>query len=545
MKKRHIVSLAALALVLGPLAAGHQAAAATTKDDTSKSKAAKPGQPRPNPFLAADKYALTHFDPAQTDVMPYAMPRGTFNIDLRKAARVPGGPISIMTLATPSPRYFWAASTGGVAYVDASDGGWREVARLADPAARTLPDRVLDKVLAEPLNDVGRVERAVKQELGLDRARISANAYVVSGKDGVLYATNRTAIRAYGLVDPKNPSKGIQLLRTIELKDRLSKLENAGGVILNMTYDGKLVVAAAESIRIIDRDLKTVSDEFRFPEGERVSNSMAVDDKNGIYIASDKTMYKLVWTGKKLSRDEADGAWQSSYDFGEKEMPSVKFGKGTGSTPTLMGFGDDADKLVVITDGSDRMKLVAFWRDKIPEGFQQRPGTKSNRIADQIAVTCGLPASTQFIQSEQSVVGLGYGAFVVNNIREKGVQDRLVDVFAGGPALTPAVGVERFEWDTKTKKWRSVWARNDVVSTSMVPTVSGPSKIVFVNGYTKADGWEVTGMDWDTGKTVHRTIFGQDNLGNGAYALIQSFPNGDLLFNSVGGATRVKYNAAK
>ena len=46
-------------------------------------------------------------------------------------------------------------------------------------------------------------------------------------------------------------------------------------------------------------------------------------------------------------------------------------------------------------------------------------------------------------------------------------------------------------------------------------------------------------MDWTTGQTVHRTIFGQDNLGNGAYALIQFIENGDLLFNSVGGPIRV------
>ena len=46
--------------------------------------------------------------------------------------------------------------------------------------------------------------------------------------------------------------------------------------------------------------------------------------------------------------------------------PSIKMGYGTGSTPTLMGFGDDEDKLVVITDGAKRMKIVAFWRDNIP-----------------------------------------------------------------------------------------------------------------------------------------------------------------------------------
>ena len=116
----------------------------------------------------------------------------------------------------------------------------------------------------------------------------------------------------------------------------------------------------------------------------------------------------------------------------------------------------------------------------------------------------------------------------------------LVDVLARGPVNPPATGCERFEWSSQTHEWKSVWARNDVVSTSMVPAVSAPSGIVFVNGYTKQDGWELTGLDWKTGKTVHRTIFGQDNLGNGAYAIIEFLPDGDLLFNSVGGPARVR-----
>jgi hypothetical protein len=62
--------------------------------------------------------------------------------------------------------------------------------------------------------------------------------------------------------------------------------------------------------------------------------------------------------------------------------------------------------------------------------------------------------------------------------------------------------------------------------------------MVFVNGYYKKTGWEVTGLDWKTGKTVQRVSFGHDNLGNGAYAIIEFAPNGDLIFNSVGGPVR-------
>jgi hypothetical protein len=307
---------------------------------------------------------------------------------------------------------------------------------------------------------------------------------------------------------------------------------------MGMTYDGKLVVLGESTVSIVNRDLGGAAITFRLGQDEAVSNSLAVDSENGIYVASDRIMRKLVWTGTRLSDDERDGAWSAAYERG-RQPPTVKIGTGTGSTPTLMGFGDDPDKLVVITDGADRMNLVAFWRDEIPEGFGQRPGPRSIRIADQIPVTCGLSPLPEFIQSEQSVVVNGYGAFVVNNIAERGEKDKLVDVLALGPVNPPGRGVERFEWDPAAHRWRSAWSRSDVVSTSMVPSVSTASGTVFVNGYTRSSGWEVTGLDWTTGETALRVVFGQDNLGNGAYALLQFLPDGDLLFNSIGGPARV------
>ncbi|MBC1908139.1 hypothetical protein HCA64_16870, partial [Listeria booriae] len=169
-----------------------------------------------------------------------------------------------------------------------------------------------------------------------------------------------------------------------------------------------------------------------FGDDELITNSIAVDSDNGIYVASDKAMRKLVWTGTKLSTDESDGAWSSEYSYGDTP-PSVKFGKGTGSTPTLMGFDDNDDRLVVITDGVDQMNIVAFWRDEIPDYAVQVAGTTSKRIAGQHKVTCGLDPKPAFIQSEQSVVVKDYEAFVVNNVREHGDKDHLIDVFAGGP----------------------------------------------------------------------------------------------------------------
>jgi hypothetical protein len=314
-----------------------------------------------------------------------------------------------------------------------------------------------------------------------------------------------------------------------------------------MTYDGHIIIAFSNGVAVIDRDLDPGSSLFyRFADNEYVSNSIAVDEHNGIYIASNMLMRKLVWTGTAISDDENDGAWKSAYNTSQVLPPIIKFGNGTGSTPTLMGFGDDPDKLVVITDGAEQMNLVAFWRDNIPDGFMQKPDTASIRIADQIPVTCGFSPLPQWIQSEQSVVVYGYGAFVVNNIPEtvspeiQG-QQKILQVSLMGPAYDTSYGAERFEWDPLSWKWRSVWARPDVSSTSMVPVYSESGNMALVNGYTQANGWAVTGLDWDTGAVVHQTIFGDKNFGNGAYAILQYLENDDLIFNSIVGPIRVHY----
>ncbi|MFN9390517.1 MAG: hypothetical protein ACK6DF_13475, partial [Betaproteobacteria bacterium] len=94
-------------------------------------------------------------------------------------------------------------------------------------------------------------------------------------------------------------------------------------------------------------------------------------------------------------------------------------------------------------------------------------------------------------------------------------------------------------WKERENRFFSAWARGDVVSVSMVPVMSSGANAVFVSGYSKAEGWEVTGLDWSTGRTVSRTIFGQNNKGNGAYAILQFLENGDMLFNSVIGPYRI------
>lgn len=176
-------------------------------------------------------------------------------------------------------------------------------------------------------------------------------------------------------------------------------------------------------------------------------------------------------------------------------------------------------------------------------GFAQQVAGYDKRIAGVHEVTCGLGTSTEWIQSEQSVVVGGYDAFVVNNINvtNQEINDKIIGVIAIGPIVKGPQGAECVRWNTKEKKWESKWTRSDVSSVSMIPAVSIKSEMVFVCGWNDASGWEVTGLDWKSGATRHRSILGKNNRANGAYAIIQYLANGDLLFNSVAGPIRVKY----
>lgn len=115
-------------------------------------------------------------------------------------------------------------------------------------------------------------------------------------------------------------------------------------------------------------------------------------------------------------------------------------------------------------------------------------------------------------------------------------------MLAVGPIVKPGEGIERFEWDQDADRWNRVWSHSNIASTSMVPAVSSASNVVLVNTYNQEKGWQVLGFDWFTGEPVHEVNFGKSSFGNGAYALIEYFDNGDLLFNGIGGPMRISLN---
>lgn len=509
-------------------------------------------RPERNTFLSADIYGVTHINPAKQNSIPYKINLRVKRVDLDALTPVWGGPVNNSTYASARPGFFWSVSTDRVALIDARGGQWKKVADVDLPGATRRSRDALQRIVKFNYADMPSAESHLKRILGpAPGAVLPAGIYALVSQQDYVYANAGTIVSAIGLVDRSDPSKGLEVKGRFDTATIIpptlvfDEAPRVGLVGMNMTYDGHIVIGALNGVAVVDAALKN-GQFLKFDDDNQLStNSLAVDPAGGIYVATGSkkprlpgVMHKIVWKNGRLSNDPRDGAWTAQYDGGDWP-PAIKAGTGTGSTPTLMGFGDNEDKLVLITDGANRMKLVAFWRDGIPADARQVPGALSPRIADQKPVSAGISEQRPWLQSEQTIIVSGYGAFVVNNLIEEGHPDRIIDVMTVGPVHRPPSGVEKIVWNDKDNRFYSAWARGDVVSVSMVPVMSTGANAVFVNGYSKADGWEVTGLDWDTGRTVSRTIFGQNNKGNGAYAILQFLEDGDMLFNSVIGPYRI------
>ena len=80
------------------------------------------------------------------------------------------------------------------------------------------------------------------------------------------------------------------------------------------------------------------------------------------------------------------------YNAGSDEPIAGRLGQGSRLNPSLLD-SKNGDQLVVITDGQEKMELVAFWRNEIPKGEM--------RQADSIPITFGQTGKKGMYQSNQ------------------------------------------------------------------------------------------------------------------------------------------------
>lgn len=549
------------------------AAAMTLAALSAAAHAANPAGPVPNPYLAQSYNNQTHWNDAATDSAEFAVPRGAFELTPDAVQVIPNESASLPLVADRiggKDIYWWWAGFS-LRKVGVDGGKLVELARTEIPvhlpnytpvtAEQRREQAATVKTFLDAGNEQGLLDYMKSQPnraLTLAEDQVANGAvYAVLGRDDAFYGCSGRQIFRIDQEDPKQAGSGMKAPRAITLPAALFDNAKASGGTrspadilfgMGMSYNGYLVVnTLGGKVITLNRDTLEVVDVFTVAgKDELFMNSFATGpEANGgaVYVASNTTMYRLVVDKEgKIRSDEASGAWQSPYDRGVR-MPAPKIGDGTGSTPTLMGFGPHEDKLVVITDGAQKMRLVAFWRDKIPAGWKRKPGTLSPRIADQKVVDMG-PAQ-ESVQSEQSVSGFGDYAFVVNNIPAGGApqlspSSTFASLVNGATRPGPA-GVPALKWQQKAHAWKTQWVRTDVSSISIVPMISGAGRMAIIDGYFTSkwnDRYHI-GMDLDTGRTVMTIRTGSDPTFNGFYSPIKIDPQGHIFYSGAFGLMRL------
>jgi hypothetical protein len=243
---------------------------------------------------------------------------------------------------------------------------------------------------------------------------------------------------------------------------------------------------------------------LRLP-GEGISNSFAVDETGGVYIVSDRALYRF----------DADPtgvpqlSWREVYPNSGIHKPGQS-DAGSGTTPTLMG-----DDLVAITDNADPMDVIVYRRARSVGGSR---------------LVCSEPVFRQGAgATDQSLIGTDRSLIAENNYGYSGITATM-----NGGVTEP--GLTRV--DVRKGRCMTVWTSQERAP-SVVPKLSLANGLVYT--YTKPprednlDAWYLTALDFRTGRTVYRRLAGTGFGYNNHYAPVTLGPDGRAYVGVLGG----------
>jgi hypothetical protein len=461
------------------------------------------GAPPLNPYLADSPWPMAHANPYCQDSSPLAGPEAADNL---ATDFLPGTPVGVFPLFGNADengeRALWVSTSLQIYTIDANQ---------------------------TPLTTIDWLWK----DANLDN--LMSGAYTVLDHEGRFFVPQGAAIAAFGHETAGDVRSPIAPLAVFDLPEASADESVIG---LNLAYDGTLMFAtSAGRVGAVDRDFHAAHVRQLSGDEDVLSNSIAVDEDGGVYVVTSRRVYRVQWTGDELTLDGAHGAWSAAYEAGPATLPPGRLSLGSGTTPTLMGFGD-RDKFVVICDGQQVMHLVLFWRDHIPDDWVAIAPGKDRRIAAELPVTFGQP-ELENTSTEQSLTVWEYDIAVVNNYYgPHAVSGFLAAALSNLPPYAP-YGVEKFRWDPARRRLASVWSNPAISCPNGVPGMSAGSGLLYCLGQRDI-AWTLEAIDWGSGASAFHVVLGDEFKFNSFWAAVEIGPVRNVVSGTVFGTLDIR-----
>jgi hypothetical protein len=244
--------------------------------------------------------------------------------------------------------------------------------------------------------------------------------------------------------------------------------------------------------------------------GEEIENSLAVGE-DGVSVVSDHALYEF--------RARHDGTpyvvWKARYDRGTHRKVG-QINQGSGTTPTLLG-----KRYVAITDNADARIHVNVYR--------RAAHVRGSRLV------CSVPVfGRNRSASENSLVGWGDGLVVENNSGYLNPTTRVTGATQPGGVTKVVI---------RPHGCAVAWT-NPVLSPSVVAKLARGNGLLYLYSPQPVapgvDGWDLTAVDWRTGRTVRRIRTGEGPAYDNAWAPITIGPHATAYISCFGGLLSVR-----
>jgi hypothetical protein len=270
--------------------------------------------------------------------------------------------------------------------------------------------------------------------------------------------------------------------------------------------------------------------------GEGISNSFAVDETGGVFVVSDRALYRF----DAAPNGTPKVSWRIVYPNSGIHKPGQS-DAGSGTTPTLMGRS-----WVAITDNADPMDVVVYRRARtLPKAKRKRRHGRHGRHKAKARLVCSAPVFGRGAGStDNSLIATNRSMVVENNYGYViSAGDLGGSESVGGLARIDVVKKKRGKHARKRKgkarlRCRTAWTSGERAP-SVVPKLSLANGLVYT--YTKPprsdglDAWYLTTLDFRNGRTVYRRLAGTGFGFNNNYAPVTLGPDGTAYVGVLGG----------